>query len=365
MPNTRVFSNAEYYDMILCVGASNGSYHGARQLYRQRFVDGRPLAEQRTLPSYGCFRQMCLRLHSTGSFHGASNEGRPSTRERSNLEMQILEHFEENPSTSTRRAAAELQVNHMAVWRTLNNDGQHPYHFRRTQELLPSDFTQRLTYCQWLVQQIEHNVHFTSNVLWSDEATFTRSGVANLHNEHVWAHTNPHVSTESSYQHQWRINVWAGIYGDRLIGPKILPASMTADAYIELLTGELEDDLEGLPVARYRAMWYQQDGAPAHYARRVREILDEKFPGRWIGRGGPVPWPPRSPDLTPLDFFLWGYIKNYVYAVPCDSRDDMITRINEAFASVTQEMITNVNRSVGRRARLCIERGGQHFEPFL
>jgi hypothetical protein len=27
--------------------------------------------------------------------------------------------------------------------------------------------------------------------------------------------------------------------------------------------------------------------------------------GRWISRGGPITWPPRSPDLTQLIFFLW------------------------------------------------------------
>ena len=47
-----------------------------------------------------------------------------------------------------------------------------------------------------------------------------------------------------------------------------------------------------------------QDGAPAHFARAPREVLDRWFPGRWIGRGGAVRWPARSPDLTPLDFYL-------------------------------------------------------------
>lgn len=58
---------------------------------------------------------------------------------------------------------------------------------------------------------------------------------------------------------------------------------------------------------------FQQDGAPPHFALRVRERLNEKFPGQWIGRGGPILWPPRSPDLSPLDFFLWGYVKDTVY----------------------------------------------------
>jgi hypothetical protein len=56
------------------------------------------------------------------------------------------------------------------------------------------------------------------------------------------------------------------------------------------------------------------DGAPAHWAREVREWMNEQFGGKWIGHGGPIEWPPRSPDLTPPDYFLWGYFKDKVYA---------------------------------------------------
>jgi hypothetical protein len=41
-----------------------------------------------------------------------------------------------------------------------------------------------------------------------------------------------------------------------------------------------------------------------------REFLDMHFPGRCVGRDGPIPWPPHSLDIMPLDFFLWGYIKD-------------------------------------------------------
>ena len=57
---------------------------------------------------------------------------------------------------------------------------------------------------------------------------------------------------------------------------------------------------------------FHQDGASAHYSSRVRTYLDNKRPGNWIGRGGPVEWPPRWPDLTPCDYFLWGHLKEKV-----------------------------------------------------
>ena len=59
-------------------------------------------------------------------------------------------------------------------------------------------------------------------------------------------------------------------------------------------------------------MMFMQDGAPAHFSTGVRDHLDNIYPLRWIGRGGPVAWPPRSPDLNPPDFLLWGHLKNLV-----------------------------------------------------
>jgi len=61
---------------------------------------------------------------------------------------------------------------------------------------------------------------------------------------------------------------------------------------------------------------FQQDGAPPHFGGL--EWLGENFPDRWMGRGtrrhpAPFPWPPRSPDLTWMDFFLWGYLKQRLY----------------------------------------------------
>jgi len=49
-----------------------------------------------------------------------------------------------------------------------------------------------------------------------------------------------------------------------------------------------------------------QDGVPPHFSCFVTDVLNDRFPDAWIGRGGPIPCPPLSPDLSPLDFFLWG-----------------------------------------------------------
>ena len=113
-------------------------------------------------------------------------------------------------------------------------------------------------------------------------------------------------------------------------------------------------------------MWFLHDGAPAHYGRDVREYLDECFPNRWIGRGGSIRWPPRSPDLNPMDYFLWGHYKAVVYGRTLPENEaDIMDRIHQATATVTEEMLVRTWQNVLKRARKCIEVGGGHFEHLL
>ena len=78
---------------------------------------------------------------------------------------------------------------------------------------------------------------------------------------------------------------------------------------------ELENSplLEHLQPIRGKLIW-QQDGAPPHYGLIVKDFLNATF-DEWIGRRGHVEWPPCSPDLTPMDFSVWGILKNAVYSV--------------------------------------------------
>jgi hypothetical protein len=66
--------------------------------------------------------------------------------------------------------------------------------------------------------------------------------------------------------------------------------------------------------------------------------LNERFPGAWIGRGGPILWPPLSPNLSPLDFSLWGYIKNIVYVEKIRNIQHMQERITSATETATRGM---------------------------
>eukprot|EP00731_Ephydatia_muelleri_P034096 Em0047g15a len=117
-----------------------------------------------------------------------------------------------------------------------------------------------------------------------------------------------------SYQKKG-IMVWAGVFKDQLIGPYFFTrGTVTGEKYIYMLKEVVWPIFEVLFEDDVPHMYYQQDGAPAHYLRGVRDWLNETFGTKWIGRGGPLEWPARSPDLTPMDFWLWGYLKEKVYA---------------------------------------------------
>ena len=96
-------------------------------------------------------------------------------------------------------------------------------------------------------------------------------------------------------------------------------------------------------------------------------FLTETFGNRWIGRNGPIAWPARSPDLTPLDFFLWGHMKTLVYDTPVESEMDLIGRVVAAAGDVAddQPMLSRVQQSFVRRCQLCIDTGGRHFEQLM
>jgi len=114
-------------------------------------------------------------------------------------------------------------------------------------------------------------------------------------------------------------------------------------------------------------MYLQHDGAPPHYTQHAREYLDKSFPNRWLGRGGPIAWPPRSPDLTPLDYYLWGHMKTLVYETMVNSRAALRHRIFAAAEHIRNhtDNIASATHSLLMRAGNCIATGGGHFEQLL
>ena len=161
--------------MHLLYGETRGNSRAARRLYAERF----PL---RRLPSHVLFQRIDARMRETGHV-GPTRRGAGRSRSvrRVAFEDRVLQLFEETPSTSTRSVGRRLNTSHVNVW----NVGLHPYHSQSVQHLVADDFPLRVNFCQWFLQQTVSTTDFTTIVLHTDEASFTREGSFHTHNCHV------------------------------------------------------------------------------------------------------------------------------------------------------------------------------------
>ncbi|GFY06199.1 uncharacterized protein TNCV_3108781 [Trichonephila clavipes] len=89
-------------------------------------------------------------------------------------------------------------------------------------------------------------------------------------------------------------------------------------------------------------LWFQQDGATCHTAPATIDLLKDTLGDRLISRFGPVNWPPTSCDLTPLDYFLWGYVKSLVYADKPQTLDHLEDNFRRVIADIRPQMLEKV-----------------------
>jgi hypothetical protein len=121
------------------------------------------------------------------------------------------------------------------------------------------------------------------------------------------------------------INIWASICGDNLFGTHVLLNGLTGRNY--------KHSWKICPVSWPTCHWIFDENcascmtATQHICLIACRHLNWKFPSQWIGRGGPTAWPPRSPDLNPQDFCLWGNIKSLAYSSPVDDVETLQNKI--------------------------------------
>ncbi|GFV27132.1 uncharacterized protein TNCV_3907411 [Trichonephila clavipes] len=124
---------------------------------------------------------------------------------------------------------------------------------------------------------------------------------------------NPQVYVETPL-HPVKLSFWCALWAGGIIGPYFFKndeghnVTVNGDRYRAMITNFFISELNNRDV---QELWFQQDGATCHTARATIDLLKDTFGDRLISRFGPVNWAPRSCDLTPLDYFLWGYVKSH------------------------------------------------------
>lgn len=340
------------------------SYAAVIEAFTQRFPDRRP-------PSNMTIHRNVAKYLANGTSLNLNKirSGRPrSARTPENIEA-VRELLLDQPTVSVRRNP--LALSRATFNRIVKNDIKwHPFKMHIRHELKERDFARRLNFCRWFLERC-YNHRFLYNVIIGDEATFSLNGKVNNHNVRMYAPKGDPPSFNYDVNNgRQKVTVWAGMCGNgTLLGPFFFEGNVTGRVYLELFNENIFPAL----IRSYgidqndliNNLWWAQDGAPAHRTIVVRNRLSRVFGRRVIAIGHEVEWPARSPDLTPCDYFLWGYLKSKVFSTPPENIEILRQRIVENCQELRQtDFIFKAHRSMRERARLCIDRNGQHVEGF-
>ena len=310
-------------------------------------------------------RATIIGIHRKAVQHGMLTDMTPPGRPRSSTSgdiEKVRSSVANSPTLSVRNRAMELGMTKSSVERMLRQDlHMHPYVALEVQQLSDEDRAERHEFSQSMIEMIDNDESILPFIIFSDEAVFQLNGTLKLR---FWAETNPHMVTERPMRGE-KVTVWAGIWSGGFIGPFFFSETVNGERYLQMLEEKVLPELKKIEAFDEGALFWQQDGAPPHWFRRARDFLDLHFGSRWIGRGGPVAWPPRSPDLTPCDYYLWGHIRHLVFREKARNIDHLKERIQAAFGEIDDDCRKRAIAHFSLRMRLCAERGGDHIENLI
>lgn len=214
--------------MILGYGDRRRTFEEVCRIFNQQYPNRSPIVK-----STVC--KILKKFNATGNVKDIQKSGRPKTQTSSDKALDILLSIEENPHLATRTVALDHGTSHMSVQRILNRKKFHPFKVTLVQEFLEDDFDRRLEFCDRMMEFCNNFPNIINTIVFSDEATFSLNGTINRHNCRYWARENPHWMREHHTQFPHKINVWAGILGQQIIGPFILVENLTGPRYLQLL----------------------------------------------------------------------------------------------------------------------------------
>jgi len=310
-------------------------------------------------PSGSTIMRLVKKFESTGSVQAEKPPGRPRHARTAKLSESIMTSIKNSPLKSSKRLSNELGVSKSTIIRTLHDINYRPYRPRLIHGLLEVDPFLRIQFCENIINMVQNDDSFLDRIIWSDEAMFKLNGHVNRHNSVYWNSENPHIIIQKEVNLPG-VMVWAGIWAEGIIGPFFFEGNVDGKSYHDMLKNKFWPSVKHF--VHRRGLWFMQDGAPAHWSTVVRKWLDANFPNRWIGRGGSIAWPPRSPDLTPPDFFLWGYLKDKVYSRKPRTIEELKSSIECEIRGIPLNLCKKVCRSVPHRLQKCMSMEGLQTE---
>jgi len=140
----------------------------------------------------------------------------------------ILAAVSANRHSSVRGLSAESGLSKSTVHRILKENKFKAYKVQFLHKMLPTDYPRRLEFCETMLENSLQDPTFIQRIAFGDEACFFLNGEFNHHNMRLWSQTNQHWAIERRSQDSPKLNVWAGIFGDHVLGPYFFEGNINA-----------------------------------------------------------------------------------------------------------------------------------------
>jgi len=323
-----------------------------KQLFMEKFPDT-------NVPHRDTVRDLIDKFRRTGSVADEERSGRPSRLSEEKI-AEISNKMAQSPTKSIRRLSQETDLSKTTVHKALRCELRlFPYKITAMHQLQNTDYEKRSAYCTIMQDFISTKGEEVLDItFFTDEAWFYLSGAVNSQNSRIWSAANPYEFHESPL-HDQKIGVWLAISRSRIVGPIFFEETINSERYC---TAILQPFVNQLSEFERQNGYFQQDGATAHTSNQSMRFLSDVFDDRIISKGI---WPPRSPDLSPPDFYVWGAAKANVYKDRPQSIQDLRMAITNYVSSIPQATLLVVSQNMQRRIGLCLTQKGHHFQHML
>ena len=112
-------------------------------------------------------------------------------------------------------------------------------------------------------------------------------------------------------------------------------------------------------------IWFQQEEATCHTAEATLDVLRPVFEDLIISRRADVVWPPRSCNVTPLDYYLWGAVKDKCYPDKPETINALKDKIREAIAEIQLHTIDDMLKNWTDRVGYYMDSRGSHLNEII
>lgn len=321
---------------------------------------------ERKVPNKETMYRYIRKFKATGSFsngHTCKSGRKRTVRCEENIEavLTILQNYPERFSSRKNH----IGMSSSSFNRITRLDLRwHPYKIQPRVPLTGKMCKARSDFCNWFVDYWDRDDSFSKHLVVGDLAEFSLNGFVSSRNIFEYVHRIP-PKPEQPTNPQDKVFVWSGVCGNGFIlGPYFFSQAPDETMYAQMFS-DLTPKLTEKYKENFDKLWWVQDGEPTVI---LNQILNQSFHNHVIGRGRDIQWPSCSPDLTPCEYFLWGYLKHKVYRNSIESLPDLCDRITEEIETITRDQkdfVVEAMEHMKARAVKCVEKDGENVEGLI